>query len=72
MSVVSAGCVVWLQRFQPLFVSVAIGTLVYQAWLVARRPRHRRTRIMRVILWTSLSTTAAVGAAMLALSARYR
>ena len=38
MSVVSAGCSVWLQRFQPLFAALAIGTLVYQAWLVWRRP----------------------------------
>ena len=72
MSAVSAGCVVWLQRFQPVFASVAIGALVYQAWLVWRRPPRRRTRVLLAILWTSLGTTAAMAALMFALSRRYR
>jgi hypothetical protein len=72
VSAVSAGCVVWLQRFQPLFASITIGTLAYQAWLVWRRPRHRRTRTMRVILWTSLSTSVAIGGGMFVLWLRYR
>lgn len=72
MSVVSAGCSVWLQRFQPLFAFLAITALVYQAWLVWRRPVRRRTRMMLGILWTSVGTTAAIGAAMLVLWQRYR
>ena len=72
MSVVSAGCIVWLQRFQPLFAFLAIGALGYQAWLVWRRPPHRRTRMMRAILWTSIGTTTAIGTTMLALWQRYR
>jgi hypothetical protein len=71
VSVVSAGCVAWLQRFQPLFGSVALGTLAYQVWLVCRRPRQRRTRMMRVILWTSFGTNVAIGAALVALWLRY-
>ena len=46
MSVVSAGCVLWLERFQPVFVSLAVCALGYQAWLVWRRPPHRRTPMM--------------------------
>ena len=72
MSVVSAGCSVWLQRFQPVFASLAITALVYQAWLVWRRPARRRTRMMLVILWTSVSATVAIGAVMLVLWHRYR
>lgn len=72
MSVVSAGCLLWLQRLQPLLVCVAIFTLAYEAWLVWRRPPHRRTRTMLVILWVSVGTTLAIGAGLLALSLRYR
>jgi hypothetical protein len=72
VSVVSAGCSLWLQRFQPLFAFLAIAALAYQAWLVWRRPAHRRTRMMRGILWTSVATTAVIGAAMLVLWQRYR
>ncbi|MEO7135706.1 MAG: hypothetical protein ABI024_15985 [Vicinamibacterales bacterium] len=72
VSTLSAGCIVWLQRFQPLFASIAIGGLVYQAWLVSRRPPPRRTRMMLAILWTSVGTTAAIAAAMVVLWQRYR
>jgi hypothetical protein len=71
VSVTSAGCVLWLERFQPLFASVALVTLVYQAWLVRRRPPHRRTPLMLAILWTSLATSGVVVAALVFLSFRY-
>jgi hypothetical protein len=71
VSVVSAGCVLWLERFQPLFITLALGTLLYQAWLVKGRPRHRRTRMMLVILWTSTGTSLAVGTVLIALWVRY-
>jgi hypothetical protein len=72
VSAVSAGCIVWLQRSQPLLALIAIGALAYQAWLVWRRPPRQRTMMMRAILWTSVVTTAAIGATMLLLSQRYR
>ena len=71
MSVVSAGCVLWLERFQPAFIALALSTLLYQAWLVKRRPRHRRTRLMLAILWASTGTSLAVGTVLLALWVRY-
>ncbi len=67
----SAGCVLWLEGLQPLFGSLAVTTLLYQAWLVRRRPPHRRTRLMRAILWTSLATTGVVAAILVGLSFRY-
>ena len=69
---VSAGCIVWLQRLQPLFTLLAMTALLYQSWLVWRRPLHSRTRMMLAILWTSLGTTASIGIAMLVLWQRYR
>ena len=44
MSVVSAGCLLWLQRLQPVLALVAVAALGYQAWLVWRRPAPLRTR----------------------------
>jgi hypothetical protein len=72
VSVVSAGCVVWLERFQPLFMLLAAAALGHQAWLIWRRPPHRRTRMMLLTFAISLGTSAAVGAALIALSFRYR
>ena len=72
VSIVSAGCVFWLERFQPLFVSLSIWSLAYQAWLVWRRPPHRRTQRMLLMLWTSFGTCIAVGITFLALWLRYR
>jgi hypothetical protein len=72
VSVVSAGCVLWLERFQPLFVSLAVCALAYQGWLVWRRPPHRRTFMMRLMLWTSVGTCLAIAGTLVALWLRYR
>jgi uncharacterized membrane protein SirB2 len=72
VSVVSAGCVLWLDRLQPLFAAVAISALVYQGWLVWRRPPHPRTRLMKVILWVSGATTLTIGVGLVVLWLRYR
>lgn len=71
MSVASAGCLLWLQQWQPLFAVIALTTLAYQAWLVWRRPPQRRTRSMLAILWTSLACSMAVAVALAALAVRY-
>ena len=71
MSVTSAGCVLWLEQFQPLFVTLAVAALGYQGWLVWRRPPNRRTRAMLIILWTSVAISMTVAVALFALSLRY-
>lgn len=71
VSVLSAGCVLWLERLQPLFIAVAGLARAYQAWLVQRRPRARRTLAMRLILAVSIATCAAVGMTLVVLSLRY-
>jgi hypothetical protein len=62
----------WLERFQPLFASIAVVALAYQGWLVWRRPAYRRTTTVLLILWTSVSISALVLIAWVALSLRYR
>ena len=72
MSLVSTGCVLWLERLQPLFGSAALVALIYQSWLVWRRPSARRTRAMMLILWSSLLTSGVGLSTWLALGLRYR
>jgi hypothetical protein len=72
VSVASTGCVLWLERLQPAFASLAVLALVYQGWLVWRRPRRARTRTMLLILWASLCISGVVAAAMVAFAIRYR
>jgi pheromone shutdown protein TraB len=72
LSILSAGCVLWLQRFQPLLAAVAVAALVYQWWLVSRRPLHRRTSAMLWTLRTSVGMTALIFVAWAALWLRYR
>ena len=43
-----------LQRLQPLFFAVAVGALVYQAWIVLGRPPATRTPGMKTILAVSV------------------
>jgi hypothetical protein len=72
LSILSASCVLWLERFQPLFATVAVVALAYQGWLVWRRPPHRRTHASLWILWTSVGVTTLVFGAWIALWLRYR
>jgi hypothetical protein len=71
VSVASAGCVLWLERFQPMFLTIALTTVGYQAWLVMRRPRQRRTQMMLVMLWASAGTSLAMSLVLVALWVRY-
>jgi hypothetical protein len=61
-----------LQRLQPLFFTVAIAGLVYQTWMVRRRPPSSRTRAMKVILGVSAALNAIMIAAWVVFSVRYR
>lgn len=70
LSLLSAGCLFWLERLQPLFALMAAGALGYQGWLVWRRPR-RTTRAL-AIFWTSLAINLLVFGVWIALWFRYR
>lgn len=72
LSILSAGCLLWLERLQPLFALVAVAALAFQVRLVRQRPPHRRTRAMLVILWTSIGISTAILGAWIALALRYR
>jgi len=72
LSLLSAGCLFWLERLQPLFVALAVGGVAYQGWLISRRPALRRTRLVVGIFVASLVVTLLVLALWLWLSFRYR
>jgi hypothetical protein len=71
-SLLSAGCLFWLQRLQPLFFAVAVGSLVYQVWAVRRRPPSLRTWGVKTILAISLVLNITVIGGWIALAIRYR
>ena len=71
-SLLSAGCLLWLERLQPLFFTVAIGSLVYQVWAVRRRPPVLRTWGIKTILGVSLALNSLVIGAWIVLWLRYR
>jgi hypothetical protein len=71
-SLLNAGCLIWLQRLQPLFFTVAVGTLLYQLWIVRRRPPTLRRRGVKTILGLSLALNLMAVASWIVLSVRYR
>ena len=72
VSLLSAGCLFWLERLQPLFFTVAIGSLVYQSWIVWRRPPSLRTWGIKTIFSISLSLNVLIIGAWIVLWFRYR
>ena len=72
LSLVSAGCQIWLLRLQPLFFAVALGALAYQIWLLWTRPQNRRKLSVKVILALSLFLNFVVVGGSIALMIRYR
>ena len=72
VSLLSAGCLLWLQRLQPLFFTVAAASLVYQVWLVHRRSAAQRTWGIKTILAVSLALNVTLIGGWIALSIRYR
>jgi hypothetical protein len=53
-SLVSAGCLYWLEKLQPLFLTLSVGALAYQVWAVSTRPPFLRTLSVKLILYSSL------------------
>jgi hypothetical protein len=71
-SLLSAGCLFWLQRLQPLFFTVAVASLAYQIWIVQRRPPAQRTWGIKTILSVSVALNVVLIGGWIALSIRYR
>jgi len=71
-SLLSAGCLFWLQRLAPLFFGVAVAALVYQVWVVKRRPPGLRTWGIKTILAISLALNGMVIGSWIVFSIRYR
>jgi len=72
VSLLSAGCLFWLERLQPLFFAVAVGGLVYQVWVVGRRPPSMRTWGVKAILAVSVVLNVTLVAGWVVFSIRYR
>jgi hypothetical protein len=72
LELLSAGCLLWLQRLQPLFFVLAVGALVYQVWLVRRRPPKPDNWKVRTVLATSLAVNIIMIAGWIVISVRYR
>ena len=68
----SAGCLFWLERLQPLFLTVAAVSLGYQVWAVRRRPPFLRTWGIKTILGVSLALNLLVIGSWIVLWFRYR
>jgi hypothetical protein len=71
-SVLSAGCLLWLQRLQPGFFSAALAALVYQIWLVRRQPAALRTAGVKAILGASVAANVLLVFSWVILWLRYR
>ena len=72
LSLLSASCLFWLERLQPVFLAIAVGSLVYQGWAVRRRPPFLRTWGIKTIFGVSLVLNVAVIGTWVALWFRYR
>jgi len=68
----SASCLFWLQRLQPLFLSVAVGSLSYEAWLVHRQLPGLRTAGVKAIFAASMVINFLVVGSWIVLWFRYR
>jgi len=71
-SLLSAGCLFWLERLQPLFFTMAVAGLVYQVWAVRTRPPSMRTWGMKTILGVSLVANGLLIAGWIVLTIRYQ
>ena len=70
-SLLSAGCLFWLQRLQPVFLTVALGSLAYESWLVRRQLPGLRTMGVKATLGASLIVNLAVLGSWVVLWFRY-
>lgn len=72
LSLLSAGCQIWLQRLQLLFFTVAIAAFAYQIWLIRTRPPKRGKTTVKVVLALSVLLNFVVVGGWIALLIRYK
>ena len=72
LQLLSAGCLFWLQRLQPLFFALALGAFVYQGWLVRRRPQRAGNWRVRTVLAVSLALNVMLIGGWIVIAIRYR
>jgi hypothetical protein len=72
VSFLTAGCLLVLERLQPLFFAIAVAALAYQAWIVLRRPAPARTAGMKAALAASVVVNGLLIGSWIVLSIRYR
>ena len=65
-------CLIWLERLQPLFLTVALGSLAYEVWLVQRQLPGLRTVGVKAIFAASLVMNLLVLGSWVVLWFRYR
>jgi hypothetical protein len=68
----SAGCLFWLEKLQPVFFALAIGSLIYQILIYRRRPHFLRSWGVKAILAASVFINVAVMGTWIVLWYRYR
>jgi hypothetical protein len=68
----SAGCLIWLERLQPVFFVLALGSLAFQIAIYLRRPKFLRTWGVKTILFSSVLINVGVIATWIVLWYRYR
>ena len=71
-SLLTAGCLLWLQRLEPVFFTLAVGSLAYQMFLVFQRPPALRTWGIKAILAASITMNAMLIGGWITLAIRYR
>jgi uncharacterized membrane protein YadS len=72
LTLISAGCEIWLQRLQPLFFTVAVAALGYQVWLIRFRPPKGKRVLVKMVLALSIFCNFIVIGGWVALLIRYR
>ncbi len=71
ISLLSMSCLLWLQRLQPVLLTVALASLAHETWLVRLQPAPLRTMGMKAILGASLAVNGIVIGAWVVLWFRY-
>ena len=68
----SAGCLIWLEKLQPVFFVLAVGSLAFQVAIYLRRPKFLRTWGVKAILFSSVMVNVGVIVSWVYLFYRYR